>query len=362
MLKVYGLNVSYFTGKLETYLRYKEIPYELCPMTAKEFTRTIPEKTGALQMPAVELPDGRWITDTSPIIDWLETEHTSHLILPDDPVQAFVCRLIEDYADEWLWRPAMHYRWSYPASSKLLARQISDVVAREMTAPSWLVRWRTNKRQKYNFVERDGVTDETRPHVEGCYLKLLKILEEIFAKRPYIFGDKPSLADIGLSGPMLRHFSMDPTPAEIMRETSPSVMEWVYRLWNCRMSRVQGGYVDDIPDDLYPLIREIGETHLEALNANAVAWNGDKKRHDANVQNVQYRDLQTSQYRVWCLEILRERYAALSDVSRDAVKSLLEKQGALEALLRLENIKSGYDEEKTAPFAQAIPVFKEISS
>ncbi len=26
MLKVYGLKVSYFTGKLEAYLRYKEIP------------------------------------------------------------------------------------------------------------------------------------------------------------------------------------------------------------------------------------------------------------------------------------------------------------------------------------------------
>ncbi|HAE27376.1 MAG TPA: glutathione S-transferase family protein, partial [Hyphomonas adhaerens] len=107
MLKVYGLKVSYFTGKLEAYLRYKEIPYEFCPMTARDFMRTIPEKTGAMQMPAVELPDGRWMTDTSPMIDWFETQHPDPPILPEDPAQAFLCRLIEDYADEWLWRPAM---------------------------------------------------------------------------------------------------------------------------------------------------------------------------------------------------------------------------------------------------------------
>ena len=30
-------------------------------------------------------------------------------------------RLLEDYADEWLWRPAMHYRWSYEADARRAA-------------------------------------------------------------------------------------------------------------------------------------------------------------------------------------------------------------------------------------------------
>ena len=115
MMKVYGLKVSYFTGKLEGYLRYKNIPYEFCALTASEFRKMLAEKTGAMQMPAVQLDDGRWMTDTSPMINWFESIYTQHPILPDDPVQQFLCRFIEDYADEWLWRPAMHYRWSYPA-------------------------------------------------------------------------------------------------------------------------------------------------------------------------------------------------------------------------------------------------------
>ena len=42
MLTVYGLKVSYFTGKLEAYLRYKEIPYEFHALTGKEFTEALP--------------------------------------------------------------------------------------------------------------------------------------------------------------------------------------------------------------------------------------------------------------------------------------------------------------------------------
>ena len=104
-LTVYGSHCSYFTGKLEGYLRYKEIPYRLQSMTMDDFQNNIPRKTGVRQMPAVELPDGRWMTDTTPIIDWFEQQFPRYPILPDNPVQAFLCRLIEDYADEWLFPP-----------------------------------------------------------------------------------------------------------------------------------------------------------------------------------------------------------------------------------------------------------------
>jgi glutathione S-transferase len=360
MLKLYGLKVSYFTGKLETYLRYKEIPYEFCPMTAREFMRTIPEKTGAMQMPAVELPDGRWMTDTSPMIDWFETQHPDSPILPEDPAQAFLCRLIEDYADEWLWRPAMHYRWSYPLSSKLLARQISDAMGREIKAPGFLKRWRTEKRQKLNFVDRDGVTPETRPHVEGSYLKLLDMLEPIFQARPFLLGDRPTLADIGLMGPLFRHFAMDPVPGIIMRESASGVMAWVYRVWNARASRLGGDLVTGIPDDLWPLMRELAETHLEALNANALAWQAGSARYGMTVQETSYWDIQTSQYRVWCLEMLQGRYRDLDQMARAGLDPVLQSTGILEPLLRLTGVDSKYTNAEHAPFGKSLPVFAEV--
>jgi glutathione S-transferase len=58
-------------------------------------------------MPVIELPDGRMMTDTTPMIDWFEAEYPSVHVVPTDPVQRFFSKLLEDYAEEWLWRPAM---------------------------------------------------------------------------------------------------------------------------------------------------------------------------------------------------------------------------------------------------------------
>lgn len=360
MIKVYGVKVSYFTGKLEAYLRYKEIPFEFCSATTEYWNKIIPEKTGAVQMPAVELPDGRWMADSSPMIDWFETQYPEHPILPSDPVQAYLCRLIEDYADEYMWRPAMHYRWSYPASSKLLRRQIVDESAANVPFPRWPLRMRIERRQHLNFVANDGVTKETWDHVEQAYLRLLKILTPIFEDRPFVFGATPTLADIGLMGPLFRHFAMDPVPAVIMRETAPSVMEWVYRLWNTKASQVSGEPISGVPDDLLPLLTEIGETHLENLCANADAWAKSEKSFAVTLQGTRYQNLPTSRYRVWCLEKLQERFEELTPPAQDTLRSLLDKTGCLEPLMRLSNTNSGYDADRTAPFGRSIAVYENV--
>ncbi len=360
MIKVYGVKVSYFTGKLEAYLRYKEIPFEYCSATSNYFRKVLPEKTGALQVPAVELPDGRWMTDSSPIIDWFETQYPDHPILPADPVQAYICRLIEDYADEYMWRPAMHYRWSYPTSSKLLRRQITDEMAADVSMPRWLLRMVTERRQHTNFVANDGVTKETWDHVEQAYLRLLKILTPVFENRAFVFGATPTLADIGLMGPLFRHFAMDPVPAVIMRETAPAVMEWVYRLWNTKASDMGGTHVSGVPDDLLPLLKEIGETHLENLCANAQAWSRGEKVFGVTLQGTAYHDVPTSRYRVWCLERLQEHFEELPPPAQDQMMQLLDSQGCLEPLLRVSNPHSGYDPDHQAPFGTSIPVYENV--
>ena len=112
-LMLYGSNISYFTGKLENYFRLKGIAYELRAMQFPGQAAEIGRELGVEQMPALQLTDGRWMTDTTMIIRWFEAQHPEPPILPPDPLQAFLCLLLEDYADEWLWRPAMHYRWDY---------------------------------------------------------------------------------------------------------------------------------------------------------------------------------------------------------------------------------------------------------
>ena len=124
-LVVYGTTASYYTGKLEGYLRAKGVPYRLEPFNEANMRRAA-QHTGVVQVPQVECADGSWLVDTTLIIEHLERVRPEPAITPRDPAVAFVSRLIEDYADEWLWRPAMHYRWSFPETCVLVPQPQSE--------------------------------------------------------------------------------------------------------------------------------------------------------------------------------------------------------------------------------------------
>lgn len=357
-LRVYGSAISYFTGKLEAYLRFKEIPYELRAMTPRYMNRIIPRKIGVMQMPAVELPDGRWISDTTPMIAWFESQHPEPAVIPRDPLQAFLSRLLEDYADEWLWRAAMHYRWSHAIDRRLLGDLIVSELLRGIPLPRAIKRAYIQRRQLRIFVRGDGVTRRTRAHVENGYLRALDLLGAIFAERPYLLGDRPSLADFGFFGPMARHFGHDPTPHAIMRARAPAVAEWVARLWNATASRSSGGTLADVPADWAPLLDEIGATHLEQLAANARAWGEEQDHFDAVIQGVRYARLPTSRYRVWCLEQLRAHFLALPLSARERAQSLLARHGCWEPLWRATDARSGHDPRDEAPFTAGLRVFR----
>lgn len=355
-LVVYGSEISYFTGKLEGYLRYKEIPYRRVPTTPRLWNRVLPRRTGARQMPAVELPDGRWMTDTTPMIEWLETRHPGSPVIPSDPLAAFACRLVEDHADEWLWRPALHYRWSHRRDAWLLSDRIREELL-PLPLPAGLLRAALRRRQRTRYVRGDGVTEETRGHVEGVYRRALDQLEPVLASRPFLLGERPCLADFGFFASMFRHFSLDPTPAALMLERAPAVHAWVARMWAARASRTRGAWLAGVPEDWGPILDEIGSGYLPYLSANARALADGRPRFDVELQGTRYRDLPTSPYRVWCLERLRAHHAALPAPVADQARRLLERHGAWTPLFEVPDIRSGHDPHGTAPFGAGLEVF-----
>ena len=356
-MRVYGSEISYFTGKLEGYLRYKEIAYERVAMTARYFNRIVRRATGVSQMPAVELPDGRWMTDTTPMIDWFETQWPEPPVIPRDPLQAFASRLVEDYADEWLWRPAMHYRWSYRPDALLLSRRIVTELLPDVPVPQVVKRWAIRRRQFGGYVRGDGVSARTRAHIEGIYLRTLAALETMFATRLFMLGDVPTLADFGFFASMFRHFGLDPTASAIMRDRAPGVYAWLARLWNARASRERGALLAGVPSDWGPILDDIGAAYLPYLCANAEAWQARRQRFDVVIQDTPYARVPTSRYRVWCLERLRQHYDALPTAAQQAARILLERHAAWEPLWRLTDCRSGHDPDGRAPFGPGLKVF-----
>ena len=352
---VWGVSVSYYTGKLEAYLRYKGIDYKMRSPFAE--AKRIREKVGAIQVPIVERDDGRWMSDSTPMILQLEREHAHRPILPADPVVGFITALMEDYADEWLWRAAMHYRWSYEHDRELLSRILTDEIADHLRVPRrWKLRM-IRQRQRTSFVVKDGVRPETQAHVEAGYRAALAGMTAMLANRPYLLGNAPSLADFGFMGPMLRHFGQDPTPAEIMRNEGPAVFDWLSRVWNAGQTAPEPEFVSEIPEDASALLQEICETHLVQLAANAEAYAADASKFEMTVQGTPYINLPVSRYRVYCLEKLREAYATLDADARDAVRALLPHPGAAVLWQADEIVRSGYDEAGEAPFNMAINVY-----
>lgn len=352
---VYGSRISYYTGKLEAYLRYKNIAYTPLPTPYGE-AKMLKEKVGAVQMPIVD-DNGTWMSDTTPIIMHLETEHPDNPVLPQDPVVGLIGHLIEDYGDEWLWRSAMYYRWWYDYDRLLASNVLTDEVTGHLKMPRWMRLRMIVRRQVRHYVERDGVTGTSRKHIEQSYHNALASMSAMLENRPFLLGNAPSLADYGMMGPMFRHYGQDPTPEEIMRNTAPAVYEWVARMWHAR-NEGEPEFITQIPDDAAPMLKEICETHLVQLTANARAFAEGAERFDMTVQGCDYRDIAVSQYRVWCLEELRRRFDLLSTDQQNAVKTLLS-CGEADVLWKSEPpAQSGFNEDNHLPFGKAMNVFK----
>lgn len=327
---VYGTDCSYFTGKLEASLRAKGIPYRLEPFSEANLKHCA-RHTGVVQVPQVELPDGTWLVDTSLIIDLVERTHPEPMLHSTQPALRFLSLLLEDFADEWLWRPAMHYRWSFPANAELMGSWLSEHVA-ERWGPEWLKRLYWKQRQYRTFVQGDGVNATTRAAVEAAYLDTLEALEAVFAQRPYLLGDRPCEADFGFFGPMFRHFCCDPAPGRIMRTRAPRVHEWVARMWNTTPDRLRdAAALVAIPDDLGALWKMVTETYVVYLRANSEAYARDERQVRYRVQGVTFEE-PTKPYRVWCRDQLHQRLIDLGDADRALVASALGSPAAMHDL------------------------------
>jgi glutathione S-transferase len=327
VMTVHGLTLSYFTGKLEAFLRAKGVPYQFAEMDLAAFRRA-GRATGVLQMPQIEMPDGRWLTDTTVIMADFNERFPEPALSPHDPATRFASLLLEDYGDEWLWRPALHYRWSFKDDMTLMSAQIARTMMRDVKLPFWVRRQMILRRQRSVYLAQDGVTKETAPQIEALYLETLDAMERILKARPFLMGERPVEADFGFFGSMFRHFSSDPTPAAVMRARAPHVFLWVARLWAVRPEEIAHQQLPErIEDDLAPLFARAGNDYLPYLVANEAAF----ARGDRDVtyprDGVTWR-VPVSPYRVHCLAALRKHYAALDEAARKRVDECLGGEGA----------------------------------
>lgn len=315
---LHGLKLSYFTGKLEAYLQAKGVSFRFVGMDMADF-RACARATGVAQMPQLETPDGAWLTDTTAILRRFEDEGRGPRLRPINPAAAFLSLLLEDAFDEWLWRPALYYRWAFVEDARLMSRQIARTMLRDVPGPLWLRDRVIRARQRREFLARDGITAVTGPAIERLYPEVLAVLEPILARRPFLLGERPCEADFGLFGPMFRHFFSDPTPGAILRETAPAVLAWTTRLWRTRPADLErAADIVEAPADLDPLLALVTRDHLPELAAQLDATLAGVGEARFEACGVAWR-VPTSPYRAGCLLSLRRDFQALAEPVREHV-------------------------------------------
>lgn len=354
---VYKSDISYFSGKLEAYLRYKEIPHDLIEVDQAAMHR-VGEKTGVQKMPAIEMDDGRWLFDTTPMIRWLETQHAEAPVLPDDPALAFVALLLEDYGDEWLWRPAMWWRWVPEVSRVALGRRIAgQMISRPLAIP---MGYYFARRQLNEWVWGDGVDKNNADAVRDMFRHELETLEAVLATQPYLLGSHPSVADFGYFASMYRHFGNDPDSAEVMRREGPYTYEWLARLWNARYSKLPASVMWLWPeaDHWQGLLARVASDYLPYLHQNALAFQQGKKRFDYVGNSLSFDNTVTTHYRVWCRQELQREFALLNVDDQQRVARLFENAGGLESLHANGVIESGMGVQFQLPVSTTAHIAK----
>ena len=347
---VYKVDLSYFSGKLEAYLRYKGVPYTAVDVNPRIMNTEIYPATGAAKVPAVRTADDQWLFDTTPTIRWFEERYHHGPVVPDDPALAFVAALLEDYGDEWLWRPSMWWRWE-PVPSRLAAGWRIASLARLGRAVTWTLSTHFARRQRREWLWGDGVTTANAASVRDMYIDELDFLQPLLNGQPYILGSHPSIADLGYFGSMFRHFGNDPDPSEVMRRRAPAVYEWLARLWNANVDKLGPSqtWVWPQADCWQPLLRRIAREYLPYLHQNAVAFRDSRPRFDFQGERFRFEGTATTHYRTWCRQELQRLHRSLAPADRGRVDGLFATAGGLDALHADGVIESGMSEQFQLP-------------
>ena len=329
--RLVGSNGSPYSVKLRAILRYRRLPFVWELRTERnraELARLRPPLIPILQYPE----DGSFHVDTTPVAEDLERRHPGRRsILPDDPAHAFLSRLIEDMADEWLTKAMFHYRWAYDADVRYAGRWIADDFFPDRTGEAREAAARDFARRQIERMPLVGCTPGNAPVIEESYRRVLAALEPHVGAYRFLFGTRPALADFGLFG-QLRTLATDPTPLAIMRAEAQRTESWVRQLDDA--SGVEGEWMaagDPLPEAVRALLRLCGEAYLPFLAANAGAAAKGEDEFEAALMRRPFRQA-VFRYQVKCLAVLRRRLGELDGEARRRVRRALEGTGGWEVL------------------------------
>ncbi|ROH86507.1 glutathione S-transferase [Stagnimonas aquatica] len=319
--RLIGANPSPYSRKLRAILRYRRLPHLWkvgSADTLPEVAHVRPKLVPMLRAPE----ESEWRVDSTPLAYWLEERHPGERsIIPDDPAQAFLCHLIEDFADEWVSKQMFHYRWFEDATALWAAQWIVRDSLPKAHGPALTQAAKFFHDRQRSRMAMVGCTPANAPLIEASYQRLLDLLGPAVSASRFLFGSRPSLADFALYG-QLAQLSLDPWPQRVCRERAPAVEAWVITLDDA--AGIDGEWKPELlASTRAGLLEMIGAEYLPFLSANQQALAAGRSELVANIRGQEFRQAPFG-YQEKCRAELLRRWALLPAESRQALRPVLE--------------------------------------
>ena len=330
--KILGAPGSPYSRKLRAVLRYRRIPFTWANRNSKEDVNTPKVPVNLLPVMVIPGPNGDYSEakiDSTPIIRYLEHQHTERSIIPPDPVMALLDFLIEDYADEWLTKAMFHFRWAHQRNvdfaGSILPRWTMNHLSEEEIAPmSKVIRERQIERLRYV-----GSNEVTGEFIEESYKKFIELMSDHLIGRRFILGDRPGSSDFGIFGQLTQLAQTDPTCRDLTIEVAPRVFAWcdnVEDLSGLEPEDRDWMKSEDIPKSLSEIFIEIGRTYAPFLLENAKAVAEGKQEWESEIDGKLWKQMPFV-YQAKCLIWIREEFRNLNNAHQTRVLQLLEGSG-----------------------------------
>ena len=330
---MYGSKLSYYSGKARAYLDWKGLDYEEVRASPEIYGEIILPRIGWPVIPVITGPDDEILQDTSDIIDTLEARHGGLSVFPDGPAQRLAALLFELWGDEWLVMAAMHYRWAY--NQEFTYAGFGEMFAPEASTEEQIEIGRERAAMFEGSLPFLGVDARTVPGIEATYTRMLGQLDAHFSKHDMLFGDRPSIGDLGLYGPLYAHLYYDPESRKVMEEHGPKTAQWVRRM---RDPRGQGGDFlagDEVPDTLLPILNDQMSWQFPVLVSTAKAlteWAKDQSSGAEVPRAIGQHEFQIGDakgermifpFNLWMLQRPLDYYRSLTGADKAAADAML---------------------------------------
>jgi glutathione S-transferase len=318
--RLYGLTQSYFTRKMSGYFDYKGIPWIL-----RRSGGLSPELLAAGfpgGIPAARTPGGDLMWDSTAMVHHLERRFPQPEVLPPDPVQRFLCDLLEDVSDEWLYRPAVGSRWHFEENASVAGFEL----ARDLTVSAPLSCDQAHEAARQHVLASCpplGVTEKNIVSwIDEVLKPWLRVVGAHLDRHAFLFGDRPSLADFALFGANSAHFVNDPLCRRWTEAEGPAIVQHTHRLLEPE-EQTFGGWSDpaDVPETLISLVADAGRLYLPWVSRATVEGFADVEFEHGPPTSIP-----ASDFLVGARRVLLARYVALRC---DALDDVLERAGVL---------------------------------